>query len=118
MLDVLFCGLKVFPVAWIALYEGLWISKLIKKKIKNFVSCIFQFLVIKTLDPDQPVLDSQHFSEGRVSDPHRFNADPDTDPDPAFFLIADPDSGSGFRIRIPDPDPGSGSRIWIQDLMI
>ncbi len=40
----------------------------------------------------------------RVSDPHWFNADPDTDPDPAFFLIADPDSGSGFRI--PDPDPG------------
>ena len=40
----------------------------------------------------------------RVSDPHWFNADPDTDPDPAFFLIADPDSGS--RIRIPDPDPG------------
>ncbi len=28
----------------------------------------------------------------RVSDPHRFNADPDTDPDPEFFLIADPDS--------------------------
>jgi hypothetical protein len=26
----------------------------------------------------------------RVSDPHLFNADPDTDPDPAFFLIADP----------------------------
>jgi len=24
----------------------------------------------------------------------------DTDPDPAFFLIADPDSGSGSRIRI------------------
>ncbi len=40
----------------------------------------------------------------RVSDPHWFNADPDTDPDPAFFLIADLDSGSGFRIRIPDPD--------------
>ncbi len=36
----------------------------------------------------------------RVSDPLWFNADPDTDPDPAFFLIADPDSGSGFRIRI------------------
>jgi hypothetical protein len=32
---------------------------------------------------------------GRVSDPHCFNADPDMDPDPAFFLIADPDSGSG-----------------------
>ncbi len=31
----------------------------------------------------------------RVSDPHWFNADPDTDPDPAFFLIADPDPGSG-----------------------
>jgi hypothetical protein len=29
-----------------------------------------------------------------------------SDPDPAFFLIADPDSGSGFRIRIPDPDSG------------
>ncbi len=29
----------------------------------------------------------------RVSDPHLFNADPD----PAFFLIADPDSGSGIR---------------------
>ncbi len=42
----------------------------------------------------------------RVSDPHWFNADPDADPDPAFFLIADPDSGSVFRIRIPDPDPG------------
>jgi hypothetical protein len=26
-----------------------------------------------------------------VADPHCFNADPDTDPDPAFFLIADPD---------------------------
>ncbi len=29
----------------------------------------------------------------RVSDPHWFNADPDTDPDPAFFLIADLDPG-------------------------
>ncbi len=36
----------------------------------------------------------------RVSDPHCFNADPDTDPDPTFFLIADPDSGSGSRNRI------------------
>jgi hypothetical protein len=44
------------------------------------------------------------YPDSRVSDPHGFNADPDTDPDPAFFLIADPDSGS--RIRIPDPDPG------------
>ncbi len=30
-------------------------------------------------------------SSGRVSDPHWFNADPD----PAFFLISDPDPGSG-----------------------
>ncbi len=29
----------------------------------------------------------------RVLDPHCFNADSDTDPDPAFFLIADPDPG-------------------------
>jgi hypothetical protein len=36
----------------------------------------------------------------RVSDPHLFNADLDTDPDPGFFLIADPDSGSGSQIRI------------------
>ncbi len=30
------------------------------------------------------------FLKSRVSDPHGFNADPDTDPDPVFFLIADP----------------------------
>jgi hypothetical protein len=35
----------------------------------------------------------------RVSDPHWFTADPDEDLDPAFFLIA-------------NPDPGSGSRVW------
>jgi hypothetical protein len=35
---------------------------------------------MKNLDPGR-----------RVSDPHGFNADPDTDP--AFFLIADPDPG-------------------------
>ncbi len=35
----------------------------------------------------------------RFSDPRWFNADPDTYPDPAFFLIA-------------DSDPGSGSRVW------
>jgi hypothetical protein len=27
-----------------------------------------------------------------------FNAEPDTDPDPTFFLIADPDPGSGSRV--------------------
>jgi len=45
----------------------------------------------------------QHYRRNcccRVSDPHWFNADPDTDPDPAFSLIADPDSGSGSRTRI------------------
>ncbi len=39
----------------------------------------------------------------RVADPHWFNADPD--PDPAFVLIADPDSGSVSRIRDP-------ARFW------
>ncbi len=39
---------------------------------------------------------------GWVSDPHRFNADPDTNPDPAFCSNCE----SGFWIRIPDPDPG------------
>ncbi len=34
------------------------------------------------------------YADTRVSDPHLFNADPDTDPDPAFFLIA----GSGSRV--------------------
>jgi hypothetical protein len=29
----------------------------------------------------------------RVADPHWFTADPDTDPDPAVFLIADSDPG-------------------------
>ncbi len=38
-------------------------------------------------------------SVNQGSDPHWFNADPDTDPDPAFFLIADPDSGSRIRIH-------------------
>ncbi len=33
----------------------------------------------------------KHMDPTRVSDPHWFNAD--SDPDPAFFLIADPDPG-------------------------
>ncbi len=37
----------------------------------------------------------RQFHVPRVADPHWFNADPD----PAFFLVA-------------DPDPGSGSRVW------
>ncbi len=36
---------------------------------------------------------------GSVSDTHWFNADPDTDPDPAFFVIADMDSGSWIQIQ-------------------
>ncbi len=68
---------------------------------------------IKECDFNPKVSSAAHYRVcTRVSDPHWFNADPDTDPDPAFFLIADPDSGSGSRIRIPDPDPGSGSRVW------
>ncbi len=47
---------------------------------------------------------SQSGLKSRVSDPHWFNADPDTDPDPAFFLIADPDSGSGSRLLWPNID--------------
>ncbi len=49
----------------------------------------------------------------RIADPHWFNADPD--PDPAFFLVANPKTGSGssifssfrsrFQIRIPNLDP-------------
>jgi hypothetical protein len=63
------------------------------------------------LDPDPQWCNQLiRIQNTRVSDPHWFNADPDTDPDPAFCLIADPDCGSGFRI--PDPDPGSGSRVW------
>ncbi len=41
----------------------------------------------------------------KVADSHWFNADPDTDLDPAFFLIADLDFES---------DPGSRSLIRIQ----
>jgi hypothetical protein len=52
---------------------------------------------------EHPALENMKFLNllwvifARVSDPHWFNAD--TDPDPAFFLIA-------------DPDPGYGSRVW------
>ena len=31
-----------------------------------------------------------------VMDPDSLNSDPDTDSDPAFFLIADPDPDPGF----------------------
>ncbi len=41
---------------------------------------------------------------GRVSDPHWFNADPD--------------SGSGSRIRIPDPDPGFDGLKWKKNLQL
>ncbi len=36
--------------------------------------------------------------KSRVSYPHWLNPNPDTDPDPAFLLTADPDSGSGSRV--------------------
>jgi|688.fasta_scaffold2304542_1 hypothetical protein len=43
----------------------------------------------------------------RVSDPQGLNEDPDTDPDPAFVLIADPDSIFMGHFC----PPGSGSAI-------
>ena len=45
------------------------------------------------------------FLSNRVVDPHRFNSDPDTDPDPAFFIIADPDPDHNAD---PDPVPDPG----------
>ncbi len=41
-------------------------------------------------------------------DPHGFNAYPDTDTDPAFFLIADPDPDSDPNAD-PDPVPDPGN---------
>ncbi len=74
---------KGFFCSFDVLYGGLWISNFwSKKERKKRFPLYFSSVLI------------------RVSDPHWFNADLDTDPDPAFFLIADPDSGSGSRIRI------------------
>ncbi len=79
-------------------------SATLAKKIPFFIR-----MRIRNTGKKNPVFysdaDPQHWqrktcSISRVSDPHWFNADPDTDPDPAFFLIADPDSGSGSRVRI------------------
>ncbi len=47
---------------------------------------VFTFQLTKTIF-------SPYFVIVRVSDPQWFNADPDTDPDPEFFLITDPDPG-------------------------
>ncbi len=58
--------------------------------------------VVMLGDDDSSDLEVVGAVVGRVSDPHWFNADPDTDPDPANFSIC----GSGFRIRIPAPDLG------------
>ncbi len=63
------------------------------KKIRkqNFFICILKVTEERKSDPE---LDPDPLVRGadRVADPHWFNADPDTDP--AFFLIADPESGS------------------------
>jgi hypothetical protein len=79
----------------------------------HLVCVLFYTQVIK--------LANSHLSTGppesppklRVSDPHWFNADPD--PDPAFFLIADPDSGSGSRVWWPKIDKKytAGNQIFI-----
>jgi hypothetical protein len=47
------------------------------------------------------------FLSSRVVDPHRFSVDPDTDPDPAFLLIADLDPDSNA-----DPDPVPDPGFW------
>jgi hypothetical protein len=52
-----------------------------KKLIEKYSGMFLSFLLIKNKHLFIPRL--------RVSDPHRFNADPD----PTFFLIADPDPG-------------------------
>ncbi len=50
----------------------------------------------------------QFLLTGSISDPHWFfDADPETDPDPAFFLNADPYTGSQTNAD-PDPNPGPG----------
>ncbi len=54
---------------------------------------IRMFLGLLDPDPDPLV-------RGRVSDPHWFNADPDTDPDPATQINADPKPWSEVWIRI------------------
>jgi hypothetical protein len=64
-----------------------------KNRIRTAILCIdFRYSMTDGFRPNSFPLSA------RVSDPHRFNADPDTDPDPVFFLIADPDSGSGSRL--------------------
>jgi hypothetical protein len=39
-----------------------------------------------------------------------FNADPDTDPDPALKVYANPDSGIGFNAD-PDTDPDPAFKV-------
>ncbi len=70
-----------------------------------------------------------------VADPHWFNADPDTNPDQAFFLIADPDpatqinavacilqpyscwgGGGGGGVYLSDPKAeGGGGVVYMSD---
>ncbi len=44
-----------------------------------------------------------------VVDPNWFNADPDTDSDPAFFLVADPAPDPNAD---PNPDPVLDQEFW------
>ncbi len=44
-----------------------------------------------------PLTHSSAFA--RVADPYCFNADPDTEPDPAFFLIANPDPFDDLKLE-------------------
>ncbi len=89
-LSMLICSL---PILWHpscveqAMQKGVQLSVIKRFKI-YFTVCTLSVMQILTVFV-------------RVSDPHWFNADPDTDPDPAFLLIADPDSGSGSRVWWP-----------------
>jgi hypothetical protein len=54
VLDVTFWGRKASPAILDVLYGGLGINVIFEQKNKKFLSVVnfFQFLVIKTLDPD------------------------------------------------------------------
>ncbi len=85
---IMFClPIFIFPYLWaIYLFSGsvcLFCCSQIGKQILGIYKSLNRYMDV-----------------GRVSDPHWFNADPETNLDPTFFLILDPDSGSGSRIRI------------------
>ncbi len=85
-----------------SIFVGSSVTALTRVRIRNHCKRIrFQHFRKASSDPDPEVQNVALknsksvwilYPLTRVSDPHWFNAD--ADPDPAFFLIADPDSGS------------------------